>query len=144
MFERIKCDLSRSCLLDWLRQMTKWSKNQHQLTKINKNINKKIFFHFNKFVELIIETIILKKKTMLRSRLEYEYVILNHWHDHNRNKLNNSTSLASSFINQIISTSMIMFRSFANKIENEHKTSNENFTNESSIDSYRERHKYDQ
>jgi hypothetical protein len=111
--------LSRSCSFCWSRQMTKWSKNQHQLTKINKNINKEIFFHFNEFVELIIQTVILKKKIMLRSRLEHEYVTINHWHDLNRIELNNSTDLANSSINRINSTSMIVFKSFVNEIENE-------------------------
>jgi hypothetical protein len=64
------------------------SKKQQQLTKIKKDLNREVFFHFNKFVELIIDTVILRRKIMLRSRSQYEYVTSSHLHLHIRsNKL---------------------------------------------------------
>ncbi len=107
-FDRIECDFVSLMLSLLITSNDKWSKNQHQLTKINRNINKEVFFHFNKFVELIIETVILRKKIMLRSRFEYEYVISNYWHDQSHIELNNSTNLTSFLINRINLTNMIM------------------------------------
>ncbi len=112
-FDRVECNFVSLILFLLIASSNKWSKNQHQLTKINKNINKEIFFHFNEFVELIIETIILERKIMLRSRFKYEYVTLNHWHDRSHIELDNLTNLASSLISWINSTNMSMFRSFA-------------------------------
>jgi hypothetical protein len=112
-FERIECDLVSLTFSLLITSNDKWSKNQHQLTKINRNINKEVFFHFNEFVELIIETVVLRKRIMLRSCLEYEYVTFNYWHDLSRIELINSTDFASSLVNRISSTSMIMLRSFA-------------------------------
>ncbi len=112
-FERIECDFVSLMLSLLIASDDKWSKNEHQLTKINKDINREVFFHLNEFVELIIETIIFREKIMLRFRLEYEYVIFNHWHDLSHIELNNSTDLASSSINRISSINMIMFKSLA-------------------------------
>ncbi len=76
--ERIECDLVSLMLSLLITSDDKRSKNQHQLTKINRDINKEVFFHLNEFVELIIETVVLRKKIMLRSHLENEYVTFNH------------------------------------------------------------------
>ncbi len=77
-FERIECDLVSLMLSLLIASDNKRSKNEHQLTEINKDINKKVFFHLNEFVELIIETIVLREEIMLHSSLEYQYVIFSH------------------------------------------------------------------
>ncbi len=113
--ERIECDLVSLMFSLLITSDDKRSKNQHQLTEINRDINKEVFFHLNEFVELTIETVVLREKIMLRSRLENEYVTSSHWHDLNRIELNSSTDLASSSISRISSTSMIMFKSLATR-----------------------------
>jgi hypothetical protein len=99
MSKRIECDFVSFILSLLIASDNKWSKNQYQLTKINKNINKEVFFYLNEFVELIFETIIFKKKIMLRSRFKYKYVTFNHWLNHSYIELNCSTNLAM-FFNQ--------------------------------------------
>ncbi len=76
--ERIECDLVSLMLSLLITSDDKRSKNQHQLIKINKNINKEVFFHLNEFVELTIETVVLRERIMLRSRFENEYVTFSH------------------------------------------------------------------
>jgi hypothetical protein len=129
-------------LLCWSRQITKRSKNNVSWQKsIEISIKKYFFISTDRW--LIIETIILRKKIMLRFRSQYEYVILSYLHDHTFIELNNSTSLIESSISRINSTEMIILRRLANEIENEQKISDENFINEFSTSSCRSRHKYD-
>jgi hypothetical protein len=76
--ERIECDLVSLMPSLLITSDDKRSKNQHQLTEINRNINREVFFHLNEFVELTIGTVVLRKKIMLRSRLENEYATPSH------------------------------------------------------------------
>ncbi len=76
--ERIECDLVSFMPSLLITSDDKRSKNQHQLTEINRNINKEVFFHLNEFVELTIETVVLRERIMLRPRLENEYVTSSH------------------------------------------------------------------